>query len=76
MLHIVSADSNKRVRADDFARIVNEHIVLPQMDAVGLGKPSDIRAIVDDEEGAGFSRPAADIAGPRQQLSIIQLLFP
>ena len=55
------------VGADDLPRLLDGQVVLPDVDAVGAGQARDVRAVVDDELGAGgVGAPTTSSASARR----------
>src|SRR6185369_8700561 len=65
-----------RLRAEQLPRLGGGHVVLPDVDTVGVAGPGQLGVVVDDEEGAVGVAEAA--VGERRQLDLAarRLLLP
>ena len=60
LLEGLDAEPDDRMRTEQPPRILDRHVVLPQMHPVGAGRERHVGAIVDQERHAERRQPAAD----------------
>ncbi len=75
LLRGVGRQADQHIRADQLANLVNRHVVLPDVHAVGPRLHGDRRSVVDDEEGPQPLAKRASGVGHRDEPVVAQVLL-